>query len=179
MPLADSDIKSELSYAYLHAVAAHAGCACQHSGRHSDNLGIDARLTATDIGAPAPSLSVFDVYVQLNATSQNLAVVQNRLSFRLEKALYNKMRVTNMNNQWILVVLILPGVAADWLKTSTQALTLKRCAYWVSLRGAPAPPDGPDERLTIHIPKRNRFTVAALQALLVRCAQQDWVTYEA
>src|SRR4051794_20465282 len=102
MPLADNDIKSELSYAYLHGVAARAGCECHHGGRHSDNLGIDARLTAMGVFAPAPSLTVFDVYVQLKATSQDLAVVRNRFSFRLEKAQYNKMRVTTLNNQWIL-----------------------------------------------------------------------------
>jgi hypothetical protein len=42
MPLHDNDIKSELSYAYLHAVASRAGCECQVAGRHSDNQGIDA-----------------------------------------------------------------------------------------------------------------------------------------
>lgn len=179
MPLADNDIKSELSYAYLHAVAARAGCECQSSSRHSDNLGIDARLTAKGEFTQAPSKTIFDVYVQLKATSQSLPVVRGRYSYRLEKALYDKMRVTTVSNQWILVVLVLPGASADWLKTSAQALTLKRCAYWVSLRGAPAPPDGPDGKLTIHIPKRNRFTADALQAMLVRCSREDWVTYEA
>jgi hypothetical protein len=178
MPLADNDIKSELSYAYLHAVAARAGCECQHAGRHSDNLGIDARITAQGDFAPAPSLTLFDVYVQLKATSQNLTVVRNRLSFRIEKSQYDKMRVTTVNNQWLLVVLLLPSAAADWVKASPQALTVKTCAYWVSLREAPAPPTGPDDKMTIHIPKRNRFTVDALRALLVRCSQEDWVTYE-
>lgn len=178
MPLSENDIKCELSYAYLHGVAGRAGCECQHSGRISDNLGIDARLTARGVFAPPPSYTLFDVYVQLKATSQNLAVVKNRLSFRLEKAQYDKMRETAVKNQWILVVFVLPELREDWLKTSAQALTLKRCAYWVSLRGAPPPPDGPDDRLTIHIPKRNRFTVAALRDLLVRCSVEDWVTYE-
>jgi hypothetical protein len=179
MPLADNDIKSELSYAYLHAVAARAGCECHYSRRLSDNLAIDARLTAMGTFAPPPSLTLFDVYVQLKATSQDLPVVRNRFSFRLEKALYNKMRVATVRNQWILVVLILPGAVGDWLRTSSQALTLKKCAYWVSLREAPSPPAGPDDRLTISIPRRNRFTVAALESLLVRCAREDWVTYDA
>ncbi len=177
MPLSENDVKSELSYAYLHAVAAPAGCECAQGGRHSDNLGIDARLTAAGDFAPAPAHTVFDVYIQLKATSQKLAVVKGRFSYRLEKAQYNKMRLTTVNNQWLLVLLLLPGPAAEWLKTSPQALTLKKCAYWVSLRGAPDPPTGPDDKLTIHIPKRNRFTVDALKKLLVKCSQEQWVTY--
>ena len=43
MSLSENDIKSELSYASLHAIAARAGCECQVSQRHSDNRGI-ARL---------------------------------------------------------------------------------------------------------------------------------------
>jgi hypothetical protein len=44
MPLADNDIKSELCYAYLHAVASRVGCECQESRRYSDGMGVDARL---------------------------------------------------------------------------------------------------------------------------------------
>jgi hypothetical protein len=179
MPLADNDIKSELSYAYLHAVAAQAGCECSHGGRHSDNLGIDARITASGVFAPAPSLTLFDVYVQLKATSQDLSLVKNRYAFRLGKAQYNKMRVETVNNQWILVLLLLSKEKPTWLTTSHQALSLKRCAYWTSLRGAPDPPQTLDDRLTIHIPRRNQFGVEALSNLLVRCARENWVTYEA
>jgi hypothetical protein len=88
------------------------------------------------------------------------------------------MRVTTAGNQWLLMILILPGAAAQWLKTTPQALTLKRCAYWVSLRGAPDPPSGPDDKLTIYVPKANRFTPGALEQLLVSCAKEQWVTYE-
>lgn len=44
-PLSANQIESELSYAYLHAVAAIAGVACSVATRHEDNAGIDARLT--------------------------------------------------------------------------------------------------------------------------------------
>lgn len=179
MALDDNDIKSELSYAYLHAVAARAGCSCQHGDRHSDNLGIDARITASGTFAPPPAWTLFHVMVQLKATSQHLPLVSGCYSFRLEKALYNRMRVTTVDTQWILVVLVMPDDDATWLTTSHQVLSLRRCAYWVSLRGAPDPPAGPDDRLTVRIPRQNRFTAVALQQLLVRCAQQDWVTYDA
>ena len=40
--LSPPNIESELSYAYLHAVASKAGMACNAGSRHEDNNGIDA-----------------------------------------------------------------------------------------------------------------------------------------
>lgn len=40
-----ANIESELSYAYLHAIAANAGVACAVTGRHLDNVAVDAMLT--------------------------------------------------------------------------------------------------------------------------------------
>ena len=42
--LSVQNIESELSYAYLHAVAAQAGVSCTQGSRHEYNHGIDARL---------------------------------------------------------------------------------------------------------------------------------------
>lgn len=44
--LSPPNIESELSYAYLHAVASYASMACNVGNRHEDNNGIDATLTA-------------------------------------------------------------------------------------------------------------------------------------
>jgi hypothetical protein len=66
MPLTANNIESELSYAYLHAVAARAGMECAPSGRHSDGAGIDARIHALGFfGGPITDITV---EVQLKAT---------------------------------------------------------------------------------------------------------------
>lgn len=44
-PLNSNDIESELSYAYLHAVAAHVWAGCQVASRSYDGNGIDAMIT--------------------------------------------------------------------------------------------------------------------------------------
>ena len=41
MLLTENNIKAELSYAYLHAVASRAGCEAVVSGRHRDSAGVD------------------------------------------------------------------------------------------------------------------------------------------
>jgi hypothetical protein len=178
MPISENDIKSELSYAYFHAVAARAGCSCQCSNRLTDNMGIDVDLKATGQFSPPPARTVLSVYVQLKATSQKLPVKKGKFSLRIEKSQYNKMRITTVSNQWILVLFILPEISTSWLKCSPHALTMKKCAYWVSLRDAPPPPSGPDDKMTIHVPQRNRFTVEAINEILARCAREDLVVYD-
>ena len=42
--LTAQNIESELSYAYLHAIASRAGVICEGAGRHTDEAGVDAIL---------------------------------------------------------------------------------------------------------------------------------------
>jgi len=67
-PFSQNDIEAELSYAYLHAVAAHAGVACRPGDRHEDGRGIDAQLTAWG-NWPDSYRTEVNLKVQLKATS--------------------------------------------------------------------------------------------------------------
>ncbi len=78
MSLATNDIESELSYAYLHAIAAKAGCECQVTLRHSDGQGVDARLFVDEDFGPGTLQSRFTVEVQLKATSSTLTFNRGR-----------------------------------------------------------------------------------------------------
>lgn len=62
--LPGNEIESELSYAYLHAVAAKAGMGCEVSGRHSDKQGIDATVTASGNFGPNAVLTDISLHVQ-------------------------------------------------------------------------------------------------------------------
>src|SRR5205807_3879171 len=70
MLLTQYDVEAELSYAYLHAVAAKAGMACQCSTRLADNAGIDATIHAVDDFGPNAVLTDISLHIQLKATSQ-------------------------------------------------------------------------------------------------------------
>ncbi|MFM6039134.1 MAG: DUF4365 domain-containing protein [Sphaerospermopsis kisseleviana] len=47
---------------------------------------------------------------------------------------------------------------------SETELCLRRCAYWVSLRGQPQTQN--TETVTVYIPRKNVFTVDALKNLM-------------
>ena len=175
MPLSDNDIKSELSYAYLHAVATRAGCGCQVSDRHSDDWGVDARLYVNERFGPNSTLIRFAVEVQLKATSSQLTRLGNRYSFPLAVRHYDKLRTTAVQNPLLLVVLQLPIDSGEWLRCSPRALTVKRCAYWVSLYGAPASAN--EQTQTVYLPRGNRFTVELLRILLERFSREERIAY--
>jgi Domain of unknown function (DUF4365) len=175
MPLSDNDVKSELSYAYLHAVAARAGCACEVALRHSNGMGVDARLVIKGDFAPSPALTRFDLAIQLKATSQPLAVVEGRYAFRLAVEEYDKLRDITSESALLLVVLQLPDDPVEWLICSPEALTLKRCAHWVSLFGGPASANTTSQ--TVYLPQANLFSAEALRQLLIRLARKERIPY--
>ncbi len=105
MPLAANEIECELSYAYLHAVATKAGCECQVTLRHSDGMGVDARLFVDEEFGPGAVQCRFTVEVQLKATSAALKVAHGRFSFRLRKEHYDKLRRTDIESPLLLIVL--------------------------------------------------------------------------
>lgn len=175
MPLSDNDIKSELSYAYLHAVAAGAGCECRCSTRHSDNRGIDAEVVYYGDFGPN-TLSRITILFQLKATSLKLDESGGRIAYDLDVGQYEKIRTTTSDCPILLLVLQLPPQSNDWLKCSPKALSLKRCAYWVSLHGAT--PSNNKNTQRVFLPKKNRFSVPGLLDLLRRSSCEEVINYD-
>lgn len=162
MPLMPTDVESELSYAYLHAVAAHAGYECALAGRHSDNAGVDARIHAR--GRFGGHLTDITIEVQLKATKRPLVEHDGKYSFPLPIGNYESLRSVRTRAQRLLVVLLLPADSADWLSHSAEELAIRRCAYWIALRGAPASTNTDSQ--TVYIPKANIFSVTALNYIV-------------
>ena len=172
------NIESELSYAYLHAVASHAGMSCRVGGRHEDNNGIDATLTAWAPFVNGGYLTEVDIKIQLKATIAVPADDGTNLSYFLAGVeRYNDLRTETVDVTRILVVLFLPADAQDWLYHSADQLALRKCAYWQSLRGAPATTNGTGA--TVKLPKAQMFTVQALNELVARLSRRELPIYPA
>lgn len=151
--LTDNDRKAELSFAYLAALAAHAGYTCQR-GPQPDVASVDATIRSGDAGG-----TQFDV--QLKATS-----VPDRgadgLRFRLSKKSYNDL-VADRMTPLVLIVLELPPVDADWLECTVEYVVLPRCGWWASLSGH-EPTEGATK--TIVIPQEQRIGASGLAPLM-------------
>jgi hypothetical protein len=176
MLLTQQNIESELSYAYLHAVASRAGFECTVAGRHSDGAGIDAVLRIRELFGEDSFLTNFTIDVQLKATIAEPSLRDGRYSFSLDIEHYDKLRSTSHAAALLLVVLFLPADAEEWLVHSEDRLIARRCAYWVSLRNAP--PSANATSQTVYIPKENCLSVGTLRSLAARISRGEIPLYE-
>ncbi|PUA19151.1 DUF4365 domain-containing protein [Glaciimonas sp. PCH181] len=164
--LSDNDIESELSYAYLHAVASFSGANCQSASRHSDNRGIDAQLTAWGPFPGGGARQEVDLKVQLKATVAMPSSTGTHFSYHLKDIeRYNDLRGLTYSVPRILVVLFLPQNKAHWILSSDAELSLKKCAYWVSLAGAEESAN--KSGITVYLPKNQVLTSESLSKLFV------------
>ncbi len=176
--LSEQNIEAELSYSYLHAVATRAGFSCEYRNRHLDGAGVDATMTEDGRALATDSiLTSFSVDVQLKATYQELPQQDGRISYCLTIPHYDKLRMEEVGAPRILIVLRLPPKADDWLQINEDALVMKRCAYWISLRGAP--PSENDRHQTVYIPSTNLLTPSGLTELMTRFSRREVVPYAA
>lgn len=165
--LTENDIKEELSYAYVHAIAARAGFSCEmvRKDRDSVDLHICARgRLHADSRVESPALAV-----QVKATVIE-PLPERAFEIRLGLKNYDDLRKRSLIPR-ILVVLTLPADPASWLDLSEERLLLRRCAYYRSLFGAPESAN--EKYQMVHVPRDNVFTGQALRELLVGVSQQE------
>lgn len=171
-PLTLANVESELSYAYLHAIASHAQCGCKVTSRHEDNAGVDAQLVGWGPFAGGGYRTEVDIKIQLKATIAPPATVGDHFPYCFRGiAQYNDLRSDAVATPRILVVLFLPKAYEEWITHSEEALSLHRCAYWVSLRGAPISVN--DTAQTVYIPKAQRFDSTGLVSLMTQLSRND------
>jgi len=165
-PLSNNDIEAELSYAYIHAVASKAGVGCKLGSRNDDNAGIDAELIGWGPFPGGGYRQEIDVKVQLKATVKQPVESDDKfLSYSLAGiSRYDDLRSEAISTPRILVVLFLPENPEKWLSLDEDTLILRKCAYWVSLRGAK--PSNNATAQTVYLPKANRFDPESLIALM-------------
>lgn len=176
-PLIGNDIESELSYAYLHAVASKIGAAAKVGNRHEDNNGVDALLTAWGPFLNGGYIQEVDVKIQLKATISVPVDSGTHLSYFLNGVnRYNDLRSDALAVHRILIVMFLPADRDIWLTISEDELVLKKCAYWVSLRGAAASANGTGE--TIYIPKTQIFNPESLLDICARLSRKEVLNYQ-
>lgn len=173
-PLSENDIEADLSYCYLRAVAAKAGMSCSEASRHLDNAGIDATITAWGSFPPSYKTEV-DFKVQLKATVKAPGESSNHWSYFLAGVQrYDDLR-SQTSTPRILVVLFLDGKPEEWLKLTPDQMTLKKCAYWCSLRGAPESDNKSGQ--TIYLPKVNLVTPESLTEFVRQVANSSVPDY--
>lgn len=151
--------KDHFSRAVVRAVAATAGVSATVPEHDQDS--VDMTFAASDAATPGAKLDA-----QLKC-SHNIDHDGEAFSFPLAVKNYDDLRwpEDTLYVPRILIVVHVPPDPGDWLVSEPEKMTLKRCAYWVSLAGA-----GPTENtstVSVSIPTEQVFDPAALLARLV------------
>lgn len=171
----DQEIESELSYAYLHAVAAKAGMSCNQGNRHDDGAGVDVEVTFRGL-TTHHYLRHVQLNIQLKATVKDTGTHQEFLSYFMQGTKrYDKLRTNDSEIYKILVILFLPNDADSWLSISPDELILKKAAYWVCLYGALTSSNSSGQ--TIYIPKANLLTPLSLKDLVELAVNKNILLY--
>ncbi len=167
--LTEQHIREGLSRAYILAVAHRAGFNC--SMREFD-YGIDGTFHEIARIGSRHVESGFKIDFQAKASSSaNLATLRDdALDYKLEAKSQRDLAMT-AGTPRILILLLLPDDAATWLTTSEDALVLRRCAWWMSLRCQALTPN--EQRVTVSIPRAQRFDVAALRSMMQRVREGE------
>ena len=161
-------IESELSLAYLHAVAAKASFAVDVP--HIDTDSVDATISAKG-KVDASSLKHSPrIEVQLKASINASPNAQSEISYSLPLKNYDDLRADTVVPR-LLILLVLPNDDAEWLEHTGDSLILRKCAYYLNLKGFPASKNVGHQ--TVHIPVNNELSPASLRALMVKASKME------
>ena len=103
--------------------------------------------------------------LQLKATTNLAGSQDGRYPFPLKRRNYDLLRDETQTPR-LLVVLDLPKNEDQWLTVSTEELVLRRCAYWLSLRGYPETDNA--SSVTVYIRKEDVLDIDSLRVLMER-----------
>lgn len=89
----------------------------------------------------------------------------------MEVKTYNDLRDTEVGCPRILVLLALPQDEPAWTEQTEEYLLVRKCAYWMSLKGLGPTTNTAKNRVAI--PRTNVFSVTALLELLDKVRKRE------
>jgi hypothetical protein len=150
--------KEQFSFAYVRAIAATAQIAISEPVIDDDSVDLLFQQRSGDGLVRSPRLEA-----QLKCT-EVANVHPNHIAYPLKLKNYEDLRSADLMVPRILIVVTVPDNLDDWLNHSEAELAVRKCGYWVSLRGKEATDN--QTNVTVHLPRINQFTVAGLQGIM-------------
>jgi len=150
----------EFQYAYVAALAAHAGL--NRGDLRVDDDSVDVLFTAA---ASVPLTGIFtspQIQLQLKCT-KSAKIAAGVLTFDLKVKNYNDLRAKTLAPRY-LAVMVVPPVLNDWITYAPGTIGLQNECYWLSLAGLPATSN--TSTIAVKIPLVNRLTTSALFTMI-------------
>lgn len=158
--------KEAFNYAYVCALAAHAGFNRVDSPIDDDSIDVGFKGRGYyDRPVRSPLIEF-----QLKCSSQDL-VKGNVIKFKLPLKNYDDLRGENVGAPRYLAVLLVPDGLDGWLAHNEDHIALFNNCYWVSLRDAP--PTNNDTSVTVDVPLEQRLTSQTLRDMMDRASNDE------
>lgn len=158
--------KEEFNYAYICALAAHAGL---NKGKFEvDDDSIDVVFQSK--GYVGHTFRSPQIQIQLKCTSQDF-VEGEVIKFPLSRKNYDDLRGDDLIVPRYLAVLVVPEEVGEWVQHNDNHIALFNSCYWVSLRNA-----GPTNNavsITVEIPLEQRLTSDTLLSMMGRASDGE------
>jgi Domain of unknown function (DUF4365) len=159
--------KEQFSYAYVRAVASVAGYSVEEKSRPMDNAGIDLTIEAPgEIG----NILFPKCDAQIKCTSGQSVLDKNCIKFSLPVHNYNRLIHTRSLAPQILIVVLVPDEITAWMNISEEETLMKKCGYWVSLKGRPSTTN--TKTITVELPRNNLFTPSNLSLMMEKIGRE-------
>ncbi len=160
--------KEEFNYAYMCALAAHAGLNRTSSAVDDDSIDVSFKSKGY-IGRLVRSPQI---EFQLKCTSQDL-VDGDVIKFSLPRKNYDDLRGDDFASPRYLAVLLVPVNTNEWIAHNAEHIALYNNCYWLSLRNA-----APTENIvsiTVEVPLAQRLTSEILRDMMDRASDGEWL----
>lgn len=160
--------KEQFNYAYMCALAAHAGLNRVDATVDDDSIDVSFKSKGYH-GRPVRSPQI---EFQLKCTAQDL-VDGDAIKFQLSRKNYDDLRGNDFASPRYLAVLMIPAEIDQWIEHSDQKISLFKSCYWLSLRDAE--PTENAEKITVTIPLAQRLTSLTLREMMDRASEGEWL----
>lgn len=155
--------KEEFNYAYICALAAHAGL---NKGKFDvDDDSID--IIFQHKGHIGGHLRSPQIQLQLKCTSQDL-VNGEVIKFPLSRKNYDDLRGEDFIVPRYLAVLVVPDDIKEWVQHNDNHIALFNSCYWISLRNAE--PTDNAVSVTVEVPLEQKLTSETLRSMINRAS---------
>ncbi len=150
----------QFSKAYVKAIASVVGCSVEWTSVDYDSVDGILKRKSSSTPVRSPQLDL-----QLKATYRD-CLRDDHVSYTLDLKNYDELRSSNLAVPRILVVILIPDDFSQWTQHDEAQLILRKCGYWISLRGEPASANKGTK--SVAIPRSQLFDVGGLNAIFDR-----------
>jgi hypothetical protein len=153
--------QESLSIAYVHALAGKAGV--NVNIRETHDYGVDGmfRQIANFNGRRVATGTAVDFQLKATVRWEHRDA---HVIYDLDADAFNNLVARTHGIYFVLILLCLPTLDADWLASTESQLVLRNCCYWYKPEGQALTENTSTKR--VHIPRTNLLTAESIQDLL-------------